>query len=145
MLGHRHHRALHRFLQFLALQRLIGEILRRAHEIHELAALIIPGIDRGLKRISGPPRLAADQVARLVGRDGKQPRAEAPLRIELLDRLVNLEKRLLEDVFGRGPIAEETHEEVEQLALVPADECRERVLVAGAIAAQELLIGAGIG
>src|SRR5207249_4962205 len=102
--------------------------------------IVIPA-DRSLKWISGAPRLASDQVARLVGGDGEQPRTEPSLRIELVRRLVDLEERFLEHVFRRRAISEEADEEVIQLTLIPQDEDGELSLVPAAVLGEQLLVG----
>jgi len=81
-------------------------------------AVLITGRDGGGQRVGRAARLAADQIARFVRRDREEPRAEAARRIELVGRLMNLEKGFLKDIFGGGAIAEEAHEEVIELALI---------------------------
>ena len=51
------------------------------------------------------PAVAALIVDRLVGGDGIQPRTHLPTRLELAALQMNLEKRLLKDVFGHLDIA----------------------------------------
>jgi hypothetical protein len=64
------------------------------------------------------------------------------LRVKLLGRLVDLEERLLEHVFGRGAIPQEADEEVIQLALVAADKLGKTGLIAGAVVGEELFVAA---
>src|SRR4051794_5905259 len=112
MVRHRHNSAMNRLLQLLSLKRFVGEILGRLHQVDELAALIVAGADTGLQRVGRTPRLAADEVACLIGSDREQPGPEAARRIELLDRLVNLQKRFLEYILSSRPVSKEPHEKV---------------------------------
>src|SRR5204863_5912332 len=77
----------------------------------------------------------------LVRGDGEQPRAEAPLRIELIGRLMNLKERFLKDVFRRRAIAEEAHQEMKELALISFDQCREAGPLAVPVCRQQFLVG----
>ncbi len=70
-------------------------------------------MNRGLKRVRRSPRLGTDQIPGLIRRDGKQPGSKPPLRIKLACTLVNLKERLLEDVFGRRAVSQESNQEVE--------------------------------
>src|SRR5204862_4273777 len=111
-------RFLNLLLQLGLLDSLVRERIAGAHEIHELAALIVAGIDRRLQGIGRPARLAADQIARLVRRDREKPWTESPCGVELIGGLMDLKEGLLEYIFRRGAIAEEAHEKMEQLALI---------------------------
>ena len=91
---------------------------------------------RACERIRSRALLAA-----MVNSHGRNRRCG----IELLGRLVDLEERLLEYVLGRRPVAQEPHQEMIELALVAADQLREAGLVAVAVVAEELLVGAVAG
>ena len=104
--------------------------------------IVVAGIDRRLQRIRRTARLAADQVARLVGGDGEEPGSKASLRVELVGGLVNLEERFLKDVLGRGAVTEEAHEKMKQLALIAGDERRKALAIALTIVSQKLFVGA---
>ena len=56
---------------------------------------------------------------------------------------MDLKETLLEDVFRGSAISEESHQEVEQLALVAFNQLSERGLIAVAIRFQKLLVGDG--
>ena len=100
------------------------------------AALLIAGADRCLQRVGRATCLAADQIPRLVRRNGEQPRPEPSLRIELLGRLVDLQERFLKYIFGSRAVAEEAHEEVKQLTLIPVDERGKALAIPGAVVRQ---------
>jgi hypothetical protein len=54
---------------------------------------------------------------------------------------MDLEKRLLKDIFRRRAVAQEAHQEMEQLALIALDERGETGVVAIAVGGQVILIG----
>ncbi len=122
MIRHAHHNTLHLLLKLLAAQRLAWFRDISGHQVDELAPVAIAGIDVSLKRVGGPTRLAAHQVARLIGRNRKKPRPEPPRQVEAVTALVNLQERLLKDIFGGRAVAQEANEEVKQLSLVAFDE-----------------------
>ena len=80
----------------------------------------------------------------LVGGDGEKPGPETPLRIKLLGRLMNLKKCLLKDVFGAGPIAQESNEKMIEFALIATHRLRKRGVVAVAIFVKKLLVQAAV-
>ena len=145
MLGHGLHSFLHFLLEFFKLHGLAGHGFGGLHEVDELAGFVVAGADARLERIRRPAGLAADQVAGLVSGDGEEPRAEAAARVELVGRLMHLQKCLLEDVLGSGAIAEETDEKVIQLTLIAEDENSKARFVAGAVFGDELFVGGLIG
>ena len=66
MLWHAPNRLLNLLLQLGLLQPFVRKRIAGAHEIHELAAVVVAGIDRGLQWIGRSARLAANQIARFV-------------------------------------------------------------------------------
>ena len=64
---------------------------------------------------------------------------EAALGIKLSGALMNLEKRFLEDVFGRGAVADKPDQEMEQLALVGINQAGEGGAIAFAVSGQQIL------
>src|SRR5438094_9498537 len=125
MLRHAQNRLLNLLLQFGFLHALVRKRIARGHEIHELAAVVVAGIDRRLQGIRRAARLAANQIARFVRGDREEPRTESPRGIELVGGLMYLKERLLEHILRRGAIAKEAHQEMEQLALIALHKLRE--------------------
>ncbi len=110
------------------------------HQVDELATLLIRGGNVGLEWIGRPARLRSHQIARFISGDCEEPGAEAAGGIELVGRLVDLEKRFLENILCGGAIAQKPHEKVEKLALIALHQGRESGAVAGAIRSQKILI-----
>lgn len=131
--GHPLYRFLDLFLKLPALHRLVRQSLSALHEIDEFPTLLIPPIDRRLQGTRRPARLRADQIARFIRCDREKPWPESPLRIKLSRALVNLQEGFLKYILCAGPIPQEAHEEMEQLALISLDEFRERCTVSLAI------------
>src|SRR5262245_5594821 len=141
MFWHGHYSLMYGLLELLALHWHIGSIFDRLHQVDEFTAFLVSRIDRRLQRIRRTARLRPDQIARLVRRNGEEPRTKSARWIKLFYRLMNLKKRFLKHIFGRCSITEKSNQEMEQLALIARHERGEALLVTGAIVSKKLLVG----
>ena len=111
------------------------------HEVHVRPAALIAAAYLRVQLDGGVAEAAAESVTCLVGGDGEQPRPQAAGDVEPLGREVNLEKRLLENVLGQGPIAQEPRQEVKQFSTVPPHQFLEGPGVPFGVPENELLVG----
>src|SRR6185437_4242973 len=118
VVGHGHDGLLDELLKLFTFHGLAGHGFGGLHEVNELAGFIVAGADGGLERIGRAAGLAADEIARFVGGDGEQPGTKAARGVKLGGGLMNLEEGFLEDILGRGAVAQETDQEVIQLTLI---------------------------
>jgi hypothetical protein len=82
----------------------------------------------------------AQQVTGLIRGDSEQPRLEPPRTIKLRSGLVDLQKRLLDQVLSQRGAAGEAGEEPKQLVRVPPDQQLKNVWLPRDVVGQQLLI-----
>ncbi len=86
------------------------------HEINERSP-VVPS-DPGRKPQRGSPGAFSMLIPPLVGSDGEEPGLEGAAHIKGVQRLMDLQKRLLEDILRGLAIAHETNQEPEQGVMV---------------------------
>jgi hypothetical protein len=142
MVGHGHDDCLDPVAGFLLLDGLIWHSNRRLHEVDEAPAILVGrACDRGFERAGGSTGPLPHHIACLVCSDREQPWPQAAVKVELLNRLVDLEEGLLEDIFGRASVTEEPRKEVKQLAFVSSHKFGERRAIVVSIPVKELFVG----
>ena len=140
MIGHPHHRTLHRGLQLLPLQAFIGNGRRGTDQIDKFSAFLAARADRRVQRAAGAARLRADQIARFIGRDCEQPGPEATLDIKAFGRLMDLKKGLLKNIFRRGTVTQEANQEMKEFTVISTDQIRKAGTVTLTIGGEQLLV-----
>ncbi len=142
MLRHLLHYPLYGFPQFLVLQILDRKRNIRLKQIDVRSGVIAaPAPDLGVEGGRSASGSATHGVASLVGRDGEKPRLQTPGRVEPVRRQVHLQERVLEDIVGKRPIAEKSHEKSIHFAPPTLDKRVKCTLLAFAMESQKIFVG----
>ena len=138
--------AIRQHLAVLVAQLVNGDQQRTAELIGDGAFLgrSSGGLSRALvadaHRQCGAPLRGRTRVAGLVDHDAHEPRPEARVRLEAIQRVVGLDECLLRDVFGLRRIARDQRRESDGAALMARDQLAVGVDVTAAHARNQLCV-----